>query len=59
MSVWDQTEHEVWGYLIGNRWHPTVDERSARNLVDNNSTRRLAKRILSAVEEVKEPKAGR
>jgi hypothetical protein len=56
MSTWDPNEHTVWGYLIGGKWHPTVDKDSAEKLVESNPKRILGKRTLSAVEEVKEPK---
>lgn len=56
MGMWDQTEHEVWGYLLHGRWNPCVDKRSAVNLVESSSARKLAKRTLSSVEEVKQEK---
>jgi hypothetical protein len=54
MGMWDQTQHEVWGYLLHGRWNPCADKRSAVTLVDGNPDRKLAKRTLGPVEEVKD-----
>ena len=58
MGTWDPAKHEVWGYMLSGQWTPCVDKRSALALVENNPERKLAKRMLSAVEEVKVPKEG-